>query len=91
MFMEKLLQETQRLSVIVSMLEIMKQSDSNIEARGWNTPIGMAKITGSCLKIGELSGAIIDAGYRECDKPTLDGIMSETRQVLNTLLTQAPA
>ena len=91
MFMEKLLQETQRLSVIVSMLEIMKQSDGNLEARGWNTPIGMAKITSSCLVIGELSGAIIDAGYRECDKATLDGIMSETRQVLNTLLARGSA
>lgn len=91
MFMEKLLQETQRLSVIVSMLEIMKQSDSNPEARGRNTPIGMAKITASCLVIGELSAAIVSAGYRECDKATLNGIMSETRQVLDTLLTQAAA
>ena len=69
----------------------MKQSDGNLEARGWNTPIGMAKITSSCLVIGELSAAIVAAGYRECDKATLGGIMSETRQVLDTLLTQAQA
>lgn len=91
MFMEKLVRETQRLSLICSMLDTMRRADEDRNARGWTSPIGMLKITASCAMICELGTAIAKAGYRECDKATLEEILNETRQVLHSLNTQAAA
>ncbi|WP_454847968.1 hypothetical protein [Rhizobium binxianense] len=89
MFMEKLLSETRRLSVICSMLDTMRQADGNPDARGWTSPVGLLKITASCAAIAELAAAIARAGYRECDKATLEEITGEMRHVLYAL--NAPA
>ena len=91
MFMEKLVRETQRLSLICSMLDTMRRADKDRNARGWTSPIGLLKITLSCAMISELATSIALAGYRECDKQTLEEILSETRQVLYTLQAQAAA
>lgn len=91
MFMEKLVRETQRLSLICSMLDTMRRADGDRNARGWTSPIGMLKITRSCAMICELGTFIAKAGYRECDKATLEEILNETRQVLHSLNAQAAA
>jgi len=91
MFMEKLVRETQRLSLICSMLDTMRRADEDRNARGWTSPIGMLKIIGSCAMICELGTSIAKAGYRECDKATLEDILNETRQVLHSLNAQAAA
>ncbi|AJC77675.1 hypothetical protein IE4803_CH00416 [Rhizobium etli bv. phaseoli str. IE4803] len=85
MFMEKLVRETERLSLISSMLDTMRRADQDRNARGWTSPIGLLKMTRSCATISELATSIAKAGYRECDRQTLEEILSETRQVLYSL------
>ncbi|MBB4573194.1 hypothetical protein PYR71_03285 [Rhizobium sp. MC63] len=89
MFMEKLVRETERLSLICSMFDTMRRADQDRDARGWTSPIGLLKITRSCAMISELATAIAKAGYRECDRQTLEEILGETRQVLYALRAQA--
>lgn len=91
MFMEKLVRETQRLSLICSLFDTMRRADEDRNARGWTSPIGMLKITASCAMICELGTSIAKAGYRECDKATLEEILNETRQVLHSLNARAAA
>ncbi|EJZ22243.1 hypothetical protein RCCGEPOP_05801, partial [Rhizobium sp. Pop5] len=38
MFMEKLVRETERLSLICSMLDTMRRADKDRNARGWTSP-----------------------------------------------------
>ncbi|MBY3155119.1 hypothetical protein HFO56_22620 [Rhizobium laguerreae] len=89
MFMEKLVRETERLSLICSMLDTMRRADKDRNARGWTSPIGMLKITRCCAVISELCTSIAKAGYRECDRQALEEIMRETRQVLHLLNARA--
>ncbi len=89
MFMEKLVRETERLSLICSMFDTMRRADQDRDARGWTSPIGLLKITRSCAMISELATAIAKAGYRECDRQTLEEILGETRQVLYAMRAQA--
>ena len=85
MFMEKLVRETERLSLICSLLDTMRRADRDRNARGWTSPIGLLKMTRSCATISELATSIAKAGYRESDRQTLEEILSETRQVLYSL------
>ena len=87
--MDRLLRETERLALICSMLDRMRQTDKNPNAIGWSSPFGMLQITRSCALISELATSIAEAGYRECDKGMLDEITSETRHVLYSLTAQA--
>jgi hypothetical protein len=89
MFMDSLLRETERLALIYSMLDRMRQTDKNPDAIGWSSPYGMLQMTRSCALISELATSIAEAGYRECEKGMLDEITSETRHVLYSLTAQA--
>jgi hypothetical protein len=51
----------------------------------------MLEITRCCAVISDLALSIAKAGYRECDKQTLDEIASETRQVLYSMKAQFAA
>jgi hypothetical protein len=91
MFMESLLNETQRLANICSLLDTLKLRNEHGEATGWGTPFAMLQIARSCTTICELATAIAKAGYRECDEPTLNAILAETRQILYSVNARAAA
>ncbi len=91
MFMGSLLQETRRLADMFTMLEALRNADEHGNPRGWNSPFGLLKITQSCAIICELATAIAKAGYRECDKATLEAIAGEARNVLYSVNEQVAA
>ncbi|NLS02079.1 hypothetical protein HGP14_01675 [Rhizobium sp. P32RR-XVIII] len=91
MFMGSLLQETRRLAEMFTVLEALRNADEHGTPRGWNSPFGMLEITRSCAIICELATAIAKAGYRECDKATVDAIAGEARSVLYSVNEQVAA
>jgi hypothetical protein len=91
MFMDRLLRETQCLANVFSAVEALRLADEHGNPRGWASPCGMLEITRCCAVISDLALSIAKAGYRECDKETLDEIASETRQVLYSMKAQFAA
>ncbi|MGO7653245.1 hypothetical protein ACC688_37145, partial [Rhizobium ruizarguesonis] len=62
MFMDKLVRETERLSLLCSLLDTMRRADKDRNVRVWTSPIGMLKITRCCAAISELGTPISKAG-----------------------------
>jgi hypothetical protein len=91
MFLERLLRETQRLANIFTAIEALRLADERGNPRGWASPFGLLQITRCCATISDLTLSIAKAGYRECDKATLDEIASETRKVLYSVNAQVGA
>lgn len=91
MFMDRLFNETQRLAAIFSGLEALRLADEQGNPRGWASPFGLLQIIRCCAGILELSSCVAKAGYRECDRETLDEIASETRKVLYSVQAQVAA
>ncbi|TCU18074.1 hypothetical protein [Rhizobium sullae] len=91
MFMEGLLRETQKLANIFTAMEALRLADEHGNPRGWASPFGLLQITRCCAIISDLAFSIAKAGYRECDKATLDEIASETRKVLYSVNAQLGA
>ena len=88
MFMRSLVRETQRLSDMFTILEALRRADEHGNPRGWKSPYGLLEVTRSCTLICELASMIAKAGYRECDRPTLEAITQEARQVLYSVQAQ---
>jgi hypothetical protein len=91
MFLDRLLRETQFLANIFTAVEALRLSDEHGNPRGWASPCGKLEIIRRCAVICDLALSIAKAGYRECDKETLDEIASETRQVLYSMKAQFAA
>ncbi|SCW37167.1 hypothetical protein SAMN02927900_01100 [Rhizobium mongolense subsp. loessense] len=91
MFMRSLIRETQRLADMFTVLEALRNADEHGNPRSWNSPVGLLEITQSCAIICDLAAAIAKAGYRECDRPTLEEITSEARKVLYSVNMQGAA
>ena len=90
MFMRSLVRETQRLSDMFTILETLRGADEHGNVRGWQSSYGLLEVTRSCALICELASMIAKAGYRECDRPTLEAIMQEARQILYSVQAQIP-
>jgi hypothetical protein len=89
MFMRSLVRETQRLSDMFTILEALRRADEHGNPRGWKSPYGLLEVTRCCTLICELASMIAKAGYRECDRPTLEAITMEARQVLYSVHAQS--
>jgi hypothetical protein len=91
MFMHSLVRETQRLSDMFTLLEALRTADEHGNPRGWKSPFGLLRVTQSCALICELATMIAKAGYRECDRPTVEAIALEAREILYSVQAQSPA
>lgn len=91
MFMDRLLRETQRLANIFTAMEALRLADERGNPRGWASPFGLLQIIRCCGVISDLVTAIAKAGYRECDRETLEEIASENRRVLYSVHAQISA